>query len=50
MIKQTHWIELKKIHVTPSLVEARHVGRLQPPGALDWGSSNFKIRGLDWYH
>ena len=50
MIKKTHWIELKKSHVTLSLVEARHVGRLQPPDALDWDSSNCKIRGPNQYH
>ena len=50
MIKQTYRIEFKNLHVTLSLVEARHVGRLQPPDALDWDSSNCKIRGPDRYH
>ena len=50
MIKQTQWIEFKKLHVMPSLVEAQQVRRLQPSNALDWSSSNCKIRGTDMYH
>ena len=49
IVRQIHWVRFKKSHVTLSLDEARHIGRLQPPHALNWGFTNCRIRGTEQY-